>query len=35
MIRTKNQSAIKEGLLTALETQLFIGEMKEKVPMML
>ena len=30
MIRTKDQSAIKEGLLTAQETQLFIKEIEEK-----
>lgn len=29
MIRTKSQSAIKEGMLTAQETQLFISEMEE------
>lgn len=30
MIRTKEQSVIKEGLLTAQETQLFIKEVEEK-----
>ena len=30
MIRTKDHSVIKEGLLTAQETQLFIREMEEK-----
>ena len=30
MIRTKDHSVIKEGLLTAQETQLFIKEMEEK-----
>ncbi|WP_291109193.1 hypothetical protein [Flavobacterium sp. UBA6195] len=30
MIRTKDHSVIKEGLLTAQETQLFIKEIEEK-----
>lgn len=30
MIRTKDQSEIKEGMLTAQETQLFIKEIEEK-----
>ena len=30
MIRTKDQSAIKEGMLTAQETRLFIREVEEK-----
>ena len=30
MLRTKDHSVIKEGLLTAQETQLFIKEMEEK-----